>query len=314
MRILGVGIILFLLLLILIPTLMEVYSNAKVPAPKEAEINGITTADEITSNAVKLSEYTQLSRGNGVVTNIWADEQSLDIIKKNGIKYLFVDVGDISNEGVLKTPANEIKEFLEMLNSGKNDFIVLPYTEINTYDYDFSSGKFKANIINMHKSLISLGFDGAYLDIEPVQFSQRADYLAFLEELRSSLPKNSIIAAYSGSLADSDNEWEWNADFYQKVSERVDLIFVPGFDFDLKTEDEYKEYISGQIKAIQSANFDSFFIFGIPTHKEYPETIESAMAAYKKVKEDNDKFLGAAIFAEWTADEKEWQIFRGEAI
>src|SRR3989338_1795242 len=251
-----------------------------------------------------------LPKGNGIVTNVWADSKRIETARQNGLKYLFVDVGDITKDGALVTPKEEIEEFLSLAKN--KGFVLLPYTEVNTENYDFSSSRFMANLIGAHKELVDMGFDGAYLDVEAVQKDKEADYLRLVRLLRKELPSGSIIAAYAGFLKDSDNRWEWDHDFYQDVSESVDLIFVAGFDLDAKDASEYDEYIVSQMEDISSSGYKSYFMLGVPTHKKYPETIDSAMAAYRKALEGlpNDKFLGVAIFSDWTIDDGEWETYR----
>jgi len=257
-----------------------------------------------------------LEKENGLVLNIWvSDEKFLDKLKDNKIKYLFVDVGDTNSKGSLTTSNEDIQSFLELVRvyekNNNYNFILLPYSEINTYTYDIASKDFQRNFIKDYKSLINLGFDGVYVDIEPVQFNHRKLYLKFLESLHKEIPQDSILSVYSGSLGDSDNEWEWNLDFYQEVSNRVNLIFVPGYDINIEDEDEYSNYMKSQILQLSSRNLNSYFILGVPTHKKNPENINNALKAYKEATNNNpdNKFIGVAIFSEWTIQDRDWKIY-----
>ncbi len=252
--------------------------------------------------------------GDCAVINIWIDSFSrLDVLRQHKIKYLFVDVGDTGKDGKLKTPENEIKYFLDFIHNYETEkgynFVILPYSELITDDYDITSETFKQNFVNDYVRLSNMGFDGLLVDIEKIDDEEEDDYLDLLGRLNSNLGDNAVIAVYAGALSDSDNPWEWDYDFYKSVSEHTNIISAPLYDSDMPDEKSYKEYVENQINLISSAGFKSKFLFGIPTHKEHPETVENALAAYTESLEPNDSFLGVCIFAEWTADSNEWSVF-----
>jgi hypothetical protein len=278
----------------------------------EEEVKGIKIVEELTiSRPLK-----QLTEGNGIATNIWIDEERIDNLRNHNIKYLFVDVGDTRQDGFLNTPNHEIIGFLEMIEDYEKennyDFIILPYSEINTHNYNVND-EFKKNFVELYLGLIELGFDGIYVDIEPIRKGQEVSFLNLLEELDRKVPNDKILGTYSGVISEieNDNEWEWDINFYKRVSNRVDFIFVPGYDYPFEDKELYKSKIKEQVGIISSNNFNSYFMLGIPTHKPQPETIENALSAYQEEvsRFQTNKFIGAGIFAEWTMDENEWNVF-----
>ena len=259
-----------------------------------------------------------LEKANGIVTNIWLDGTKIDNLKNHEIKYLFVDIGDTGQDGKIKTPEEDIEKFIHLISEyekEKNyDFIIIPYSEVYTYDYDITSVSFQENFIEDYKNFISLGFDGVYVDIEPIRKGQEEDYLIFLEDLNKEISQDKIIGAYSGAVSNSKlsiNEWEWDLDFYEKVANRIDLIFVPGYDSFLTDKGKYQNNIKNQIDQLSSRTFNSQFMLGIPTHKPSPETIENALEAYQDGINQNPKnqFIGVGVFAEWTTHENEWGVY-----
>ncbi|MFH1332277.1 MAG: hypothetical protein ABIH63_03250 [archaeon] len=290
--------IIFLILFLILLVTFVIFSN-----PVEEE------------GPVVYNKTIMLEPGNGAVINIWIDSFSrFDKLKDHGVRYLFVDVGDTGKDGKIKTPESEIKDFLDFIgryeSENNYDFIILPYSEVIAEDCDISSESFKNNFVWDYTRLDSLGFDGILVDIEGIPLAERAGYLSLLERLRERLQKNSIISVYAGALSDSHNEWEWNYDFYKSVSERVDLVSASGYDSDIADAAEYKTYIRDQVALLSSQNFNTYFLFAVPTHKDYPETIDNALSAYtSEVKKyPENKFLGICIFAEWTVNEDEWKV------
>jgi Polysaccharide deacetylase len=269
----------------------------------------------------RLKPSTRLDPGNGAVINIWISGQArLDNLRNHRIRYLFVDVGDTNRGGKIETPIAEIIQFLSMIKSYEKqhayDFVMLPYSEINTSHCQLDH-TFRENFVADYKRLMALGFDGIYVDVEPVRSSLRADYLEFLNELSAICPEPAILGVYAGSVFDPRsgqeeiNEWQWSVGLYRDVSSLVDLIVVPGYDFKLRSRKEYTRSIRKQISLLSSEVLNCRLMFAVPTHKPEPETIGNALAAYKLEisRRPRHQFIGVCIFAEWTTIPEEWNVF-----
>lgn len=295
------GIVLIAILLILLDSAVIIHIS------KENEnMNSQLSPEKIPSKI--------LPRGSGIVTNIWIDNESLYRLGRNNIKYLFVDVGDTGKDGRIKTPRNEIFEFLQLIDKYENNnnykFILLPYSEIDTEVYDINSKEFQKNFIQDYRDLLDWGFDGILVDIEPVKPQDKQAYLDILDNLSYNFPNNSIISVYSGGIAEksTDNPWEWDVNFYKTVSKKVDIISVPGYDTGIKSRMEYQNYLADQISLLSKSNLDSYLMFAVPSHKNEPETIKNALSVYYK-QNKSDNFLGPVAFAEWTMDSNDWKMF-----
>lgn len=256
--------------------------------------------------------------GDAIITNIWLESFSkLDNIKDKDIQILVVDVGSISHEGNFLASEDEIKNFIKLVDEFEKTrnypLIILPYSEINTANFTLSP-EFFNNLKAGYKKLFDMGFDGAYVDIEPVAIAQRQDYTAFLYDLRNELGEDAIIALYSGFYSDykvSRSDWEWDNNYLHKVCENSDVIVVPVYDTDFKTEEEYKMYVKMKVRHLSTQSWNCSFFFGIPTHKPYPELLENAYSAFKEESEkyENTSVKGIFIFSEWTIDSAEWQDY-----
>ena len=254
-----------------------------------------------------VGEVNSINKGkNGMVVNIWIHENDFERLRDNKIKYLFVDVGNTGSNGRLLTSDEDIRGFLGEIekfeNNSNYDFVLFPYSEVNTHDYDFNE-EFQNNFIEDYLGLVLMGFDGIYVDVEPIR--DESDYLDFLDRVREEF---SFVGVYSGSVGNHlDNEWEWDLDFFETVCERVDLIFVPGYDSGLKHKGEYIDYIEMEVRELSLLGLNCDLMLGVPTHRSDVENLENALRGYSSV--EGNRFIGVAIFAEWTTSNKEWGVF-----
>jgi len=262
-----------------------------------------------------------LVKGDAIVTNVWLhDQKKLDNLRNHKIKYLFVDIGDTKKNGIIKTPSKTITGFIDLIKTYEKthnyDFILLPYSEINTFQFQLTP-KFRENFIAEYANLISLGFDGIYIDIEPVKSIHERVYLELLDKISTTYPQEAIIGVYSGNIIETTSgrkaqtDWEWPLDFYRKVSNKVDFISVPAYDINIRDEAKYKTFIENQVEFLCTKSVNSKLFIVAPTHKKKPETIERALMPYMSIKNKYpyNPFLGICIFAEWTTNTNEWDFF-----
>lgn len=268
------------------------------------------------------SDKSLLSK-EAIVTNIWLEDyDKLSVFQNHCIKYLIVDVGGTGPDGQLLTPKEDILYFLDFIENYENNnnytFILLPYSEINTYDYNLTP-EFENNFIEDYNDLALSGFDGIFVDIEPVKFEERQNYLNLLEKLKLKLQNSSIISVYSGHIAldeNTDNEWEWNYEFIKQVSDRVDIISVPVYDTSFTNKKDYQNHVKYTMNKILSNQWNSSFFLAVPTHKKPPETLINVQSIYIKEvsKYPDNKLLGMDIFSSWTINNNEWRIFRNYLV
>jgi len=263
-----------------------------------------------------ITRFNELEKANGIVTNIWIHETSrLDTLKEKNIKYLFVDIGDTDSKGKIDTDPKEIEKFLRFVESYERekeyDFILLPYSEVNTQVYEINSFEFQFNFVDSYVNLAEQGFDGVLIDIEYVPKEEQKSYLKILDLFSEKLDDNSIISAYVSGIDDNPNYWSWSPEFLEAVAKRVDLIEFGSYDTEIENLEEYQEHVREQIKKVTEKQWDSNFLFTAPTHKSSPETLRNSLEVYKEEigKSGEGPFIGIAIFAEWTTDNSEWETF-----
>lgn len=258
-----------------------------------------------------------LEKGNGIITNIWlSDTEKLDRFKENNIRYLFVDVGDTNTQGKITTDRQDIQSFLDFvqeyeLAKGYN-FILLPYSETITKNYNILPKEFQKNYVDDYKELSDMGFDGILIDIEYITEENERAFIEIIDSLSENLPQSSIISAYAVGISENPSGWDWSHELFRKVSDRVDLIEFGTYDTWIKNEADYKAYVKNQLRILKFGGWNVNFMVVVPTHKEFPETISLALEAYNSEinSRESTQFIGEGIFAEWTTDEQEWMVFK----
>ncbi len=252
--------------------------------------------------------------GNSAFINMELDSDKFDILMKNGIRYLFVDIGGINDNGRILLEENDSRKFLNFVSEFEEkkgyNFILIPYSEIDS-NYNINLRYFQDNFIQDYLYLYILGFDGILVNINSVKLENRNSYLYFIKRIYEEFPMIATVAISTGDINYGNNEFKWNKEFYKKVSEYSDLLLTKLFDSEINNQPDYKEFVKEQMREISSINLKVPVLLIVPTQKHFPETIENALNAYKEgLKENSNRLIqGVVVFYEFT-DYDEWRIFK----
>ncbi|PJF24444.1 MAG: hypothetical protein CUN53_17805, partial [Phototrophicales bacterium] len=119
----------------------------------------------------------------------------------------------------------------------------------------------------------------------------------------------------------------WDTTYKQRVALLVDEIVIQTYNTGFDSPTDYTQWIAYQVEsytaAIAALDVDVNLFVGIPTYDADPprfnpavENIASAAAGLRdgvSAAGDAARFLrGAALYAEWTTDDREWEAFRAE--
>jgi len=252
--------------------------------------------------------------GNSAFINMELDSDKFDILMRNGIRYLFVDIGGINDNGRILLEENDSRKFLNFVSEfeakkGYN-FILVPYSEIDS-NYNINLGYFQDNFIQDYLYLYILGFDGILVNINSVKLEDRNAYLNFIKRIYEEFPMIATVAISTEDINYGNNESKWDIEFYKKVSEYSDLLLTKLFDSEINNQPDYKEFVKEQMREISSINLKVPVLLIVPTQKHFPETIENALNAYKEgLKENSNRPIrGVVVLYEFT-DDDEWRTFR----
>jgi hypothetical protein len=187
------------------------------------------------------------------------------------------------------------------------------------------------------RGLMDEGFDGIHLNVEPID-DGNVDFLALLRALRTAVgPEGqlSVAATRPGpfSLPMARN-FVWTPRYYQRVGAVADQLVIMAYDTAIPTPQAYRRYLgwtaATAASALMSAGSEARVLVGVPTydatgimHRGDVETPAHAIAgvvAGLRGLGAGGTFEGIALYAEWTTDEAEWDVYerlwrrRGEPV
>jgi len=189
----------------------------------------------------------------------------------------------------------------------------------------------------------SYGFDGIYLNVEPVRDGDE-NFLDLLRTVRRTL--NDVQAATGRSAPipvavaippdwrPSDptipfstgftGVFEWSRDYKQSVALLVDEMLVMAYQSGLTTPADYTTWVAYQTKtyaeAVAALDVPTEVLIGLPTYpaelpahdpavENIPTAVEGVNSGLIQAGEAASVVTGTTIYAEWTTDEDEWQAY-----
>jgi hypothetical protein len=180
-----------------------------------------------------------------------------------------------------------------------------------------------------------MGFDGVLLHVDPI-LSEDESYLALLRQVRTRIGSAALAVAVPPDWTPAAAVPQppliapgtiWDTIYKQRVALLVDEIVVQTYNTGFDNPSDYSRWIAYQVEtytaAIAALDVAVNVFIGIPTYDADPprfnpavENIASAAAGLRdgmNAAGNAARFLrGAALYAEWTTDEREWESFRTE--
>jgi hypothetical protein len=181
-----------------------------------------------------------------------------------------------------------------------------------------------------------LGFDGVFLNVEPVWNRNSEDFIKLLSrvrlELGTDVPVSVAIPPDWTPLGVSIPQpllvtpgTEWDRLFKQRVALLTDELAIMAYNSGLKSPPEYIDWMAYQVsayaQAVDELDVDTRVVIGIPTYdNELPGhdvNVENVISALNGIRlglsqsgEAARVVSGVAIYAEWTTSEVEWLQFK----
>jgi hypothetical protein len=198
---------------------------------------------------------------------------------------------------------------------------------------DLTDVRTRANIVQTAVEFIDLGFDGIHYNIEPV-YSGDPDLLALLDETAPvTRARGKLLSMATDELAPLPGlEYVarlvvrqaglWRAPYYREVAARTDQIAVMMYDTAMPFDWLYGTIVAWETwRLVNIVGPQTTLFMGVPTYEDehfgfHPsaENMQSGLRGIGIGLSFDDPpagpNVGAAIYAGWTTDEKEWAVWR----
>lgn len=297
-------------------------------------VAGLCLADYFTYDAAHPLKPTALNRGdNGLWLRyyfVWgkhseAEQEAMaQRLREQQIKYAYFHVLDTKSDGALSERKEAGARKMTALLHSK-----VPQTKAIAWVYVASFGKNRNDLSNpaVRKNLIDqarwltevCGFDGIQWDYE-FCFNGDAGFIKLLEETRQALPNTFLSTAtpmwYPGTL------WGWDDAYYAQVARHADQIAVMCYDSWCYLPRAYVWLVAQQAIHVTQAAGDTRckVILGLPAyedatiahHRRTEDLLHGLIGVYQGMEDPNtikDRFEGIALFADYTTDAQEWQLY-----
>jgi hypothetical protein len=187
---------------------------------------------------------------------------------------------------------------------------------------DLTSVSIRQKIAHQLRELVtSYGFDGIQLDYE-ICANGDHDFLRLLEETRKALPPGKVLGVASAMWAPVTlGGYTWSETYFREVAARCDQIAVMAYDSGMRLPRAYVWLLRQQAlrlpPVLAAADPRCELLIGVPTYESptpsHDPRAENLRLALKAVREAYTEppanFAGIALFADYTTDQTEWQLY-----
>ena len=254
-------------------------------------------------------------------------------VQRGGIRNVYLHVRSVRPDGSLRYPQTEhSSRVIAGLHRRAPEARVLAWIYAGNRRgrgaVDLSVNAVRAKMVADAVRLVqSGGFDGVQWDYE-ICADGEPGFLRLLEETRNSLPRKAVLSVATPLwLPAPFRRWGWSDAAFTQTAKRCDQICVLAYDSGLWLPRAYERLVKEQVvhvsRAVAAGNPRCRLILGLPTYEEgglsHDPRSENLATALRGVADgladprtERSVFAGAALFAEYTTDEAEWDEFLGK--
>lgn len=146
-----------------------------------------------------------------------------------------------------------------------------PAFSISDIYCDLSNASNRSTLIETMSQVVNNdGFDGVYLDIEPLM-SGTAWLPQMIQQFKA-LTDGKTVIVYGFSLVDNSQAdgYDWSTSYLKSVCSVADYVELRLYNFNSTTIDEYQAEILDQIARVESANLTAKILFVLPVFPASP--------------------------------------------
>jgi hypothetical protein len=267
-------------------------------------------------------------------------EQLAAKLKAREITDIFVHVGPLNAQGLIEPEKYpQARHFISSLKQHYPELRIQAWIgqveKKGGGPLDLDNQQVRQNIVTTSEIFLNLGFDGIHYNIEPI-YSGDERILDLLHQTRV------LTSTRSATLSLATDElapfWEaerlvqqlrtraafWDVAYYRAIAEPVDQIAVMMYDTYLTEPWLFSQLVKWETRNLVPIIGDRATLFmGVPTYEDerigfHPEAenMESGLKGIQQgiqpYSEEQLTHFGVALYAEWTTDDTEWEIYEQE--
>jgi hypothetical protein len=249
-------------------------------------------------------------------------------VEEYGITDLYFHVGPINEDGSLASDLNVFTTGLNSLSTTNYAWIGQIRSQI-----DLEDPTIREKIIASSEWILTKGFDGIHVNIEPVRHNDDA-FITLMQELRTSLNETNPEAKISVAMdewqphylslfinlfSDTKTESYWTSSQVKEVAQYADQMAVMTYDTNFHDPRLYSWWVEQQ--TVQLSNLmpeNTELLIGIPSYEtgesmdSDAENIETGITGFYRgatnYRSNLDKITGIAIYSYWEMDNDEWPL------
>ena len=256
-------------------------------------------------------------------------------LQARGVHYVFPHLIPFATSGRLPPHSREqMRAFLEARQAVAPSLKVLPWVgglrrgwrRQRPGTIELSDLAQRQLMVAECRSLIDEGFDGVHLNVEPVD-DGNLDFLSLLRALRTAVGDDHVLslsAIRPGPFAlPGAPNFLWTPGYYRRVAAVADQVVVMAYDTGIPQPNLYRRYVAWAAGAVTHDFVDqkarARVLLGIPTYDETglmhrasvesPENAILGVVAGLRGLGGGGTFEGVALYAEWTTDAREWEVY-----
>jgi hypothetical protein len=260
-------------------------------------------------------------------------EELVTTLAARGIVYVYPHLIPFNGAGRLPVHSREqMRSFLGVARRLAPGMKVLPWVgglrvgwkRQRAGTIDLSDLSQRQRMVAECRGLVDEGFDGIHVNVEPVD-DGNDEFLALLRALRVAVGEDRLLSVstiHPGPvrLPFAPN-FLWTPAYYARVGALADQVVIMSYDTALPTANLYRRYVAWAASTITKrlAGSRARVLMGIPTysgtgmvHREGVETPDNAIlgtVAGLRGLGTGGTLEGVALYAEWTTDEREWEVY-----
>jgi len=244
-------------------------------------------------------------------------------IATHHIDTLYFHVGPLSPSGQLATDLSISTEQLRSLGTTNYAWIGQVRSKI-----DLDDPTVRAQIIQSAAWVLSQGFDGIHLDIEPVR-ADDTGFLSLLKELRAASPAKISVAMdewqpeflskWLSKLFNVSIQSYWSSSQVTALAPYLDELVVMTYDTGFHDPALYEWWVEQQTVALSNVVPDTVQVrIGIPSYTEgasidpAAENLSTGLAGFKRgvqnVRSNLSRLSGLAVYPYWEMDSADWDF------